>query len=93
MAPANKASCCELRRQLAEQFAIAARLYAEAVVLVTRDPQVMEGDYQRLCKEVMRAQARAESAGLAFEEHVSLHQCGEPHADTLARLTTRGNGR
>jgi hypothetical protein len=31
-------TCCTIRREMAEHFATAARLYAEAVVLFTRKP-------------------------------------------------------
>lgn len=70
---------CKVRRQLAEEFARAARLYAEAVVQLTRDPATMPGDgYQRLCATVDQAHERSEQADRAFQEHVASHGCGGP---------------
>jgi hypothetical protein len=73
------------RRQLAEQFAIAARLYADSVALLTRDNGMMPSDkdngmmpsdkYHRLRKAAEEAQRRAELAGKSFEEHVDSHRC------------------
>jgi len=81
MVPVGKNSCCEIRRQLAEQFAINARLFAEAVVILTRDPAVMvPGEYERLCAAAAQAQTRAESAGSRFREHIVSHGCGRPPA-------------
>jgi hypothetical protein len=67
--------CCELRRQLAERFATAARLYAETVVLFTRYPTNSQHDYNRLLAATEKAQERSEAAAVAFEEHVASHQC------------------
>jgi hypothetical protein len=79
-------ACCETRRRLAEQYAISARLFAEAVVLLTRDPAaVPPGLYERLCAAVLEAQVRAELAGVRFEEHVDSHRCGQPDADAPNR--------
>jgi hypothetical protein len=66
--------CCCLRRQLAEQFAINARLYSEAVVRLTRSGQT-SGDYDQLLAATVEAQGRAEVAQIAFEEHVKTHGC------------------
>jgi hypothetical protein len=71
---------CELRRQLAEQFATAARLYAETVVLLTRNPMKSEQDYNRLLEERKMAHNRSEAAAVAFEAHVASHQCGLPQS-------------
>ncbi|MFL6351560.1 MAG: hypothetical protein ACJ74Z_06895 [Bryobacteraceae bacterium] len=65
--------CPERVQQLAEQFATAARLYAEAVVLLTTDPVKSTHDYTQLFNAVDEAQRRVESTGLAFREHVYLH--------------------
>ena len=70
--------CCELRRQLAEQFATAARQYAETVVLLTRNPMKSEQAYNRLLEETRMAHNRSEAAAVAFEGHVASHQCGTP---------------
>jgi hypothetical protein len=73
-----KLFCCEIRRQLAEQFATAARLYAEAVVLCTHEPLWMaSGEHKRLRLSARRAQERAESARCAYEEHLDSHGCDE----------------
>ena len=68
-------SCCELRRQLAEKFATAARLYVDTVVLFTRYPTNSQHDYNRLLAATEKAQERAQAAAVAFEEHVASHQC------------------
>jgi len=73
-------TCCELRRQLAEKFATAARLYAETVVLLTRYPSNPEQDYNRLLAATEKAKNRSEAAAVAFEEHVASHQCGSPQS-------------
>jgi hypothetical protein len=67
-------SCCILRRQLAEAFATAARLHAEAVVLLTRN-SIDPRDYIHLVDLALKAQERAEAAGIAFEEHIRIHKC------------------
>jgi hypothetical protein len=64
-------------RERADQFAIYARLYAEAVVAFTRDPGTMSPEkYSRLKKAVKEAQKRAEMMGVAYEEHLDSHRCG-----------------
>ena len=73
-------TCCELRRQLAEKFATAARLYADTVVLFTRYPTNSQHDYNRLLAATEKAQERAQAAAVAFEEHVASHQCGSPQS-------------
>ena len=73
---ALKPNCCDIRRQLADEFAIAARLFAEAVVLFTRRDDTRSNDeYNRLCTISRRAQQRAEIARIAFEKHVASHGC------------------
>jgi hypothetical protein len=62
------------RRQLSEEFATAARLYAEAVVSLTSDSGASAHDYYRLRDNVQKAKQRADSAGIAFEEHVDLYK-------------------
>jgi hypothetical protein len=74
---AGRAVCCESRRRLAEQFSIAARLYAESVALLTRSGQILPEEYDRLRKGAEEAQRRAEAIGLAFEEHVDSPWCGK----------------
>ena len=72
--PLCSTHACQLRRQLADEFATAARLYAESVVrLVTSG--VSHDDYVRLCERTEEAQNRSEAAFIAFEEHVDLHRC------------------
>jgi hypothetical protein len=65
--------CCEIRRKLAEQFATAARLYAERVVSLASN--ISDVDHARLSKNAHEAQDRSEAAFIAFEEHVRLHGC------------------
>jgi hypothetical protein len=66
---------CSIRQQLAQEFATAARLYAEAVVLVTSLGAMPNHKYTRLRNTVREAHARAEIARVRFEEHVESHRC------------------
>lgn len=69
-------SCCPTRRTLAEQFASAARLYAEsAVKLAILGKSGI--DYIRLRDDTIDAQGRSEVAFRDFIQHVDSHQCGE----------------
>jgi hypothetical protein len=66
--------CCAIRRDLSNEFAICARLYAEAVVTLTSG--VTSGsNFEKLRVAARRAQERAEIARVAFEEHVAGHGC------------------
>jgi hypothetical protein len=64
---------CEARRRLAEKFATAARLYAEAVSALTVYSNTES--YPDLLKRAEEAQQRCESTGAEFKEHVNAHQC------------------
>jgi len=66
---------CWTKRRLAEQFAIAARLYAEAVVLLTCPTGGVPRDYGRLLESVEAARKELEDSGAAFQEHVESHRC------------------
>ena len=67
---------CALRRQLAAKFAICARLYAETVVLLAGDISVMSKEkYQQVRESAEDARRDMESARIAFEEHLQMHQC------------------
>ena len=68
-------TCCELRQKLAVQFAVHARLYAEAVVNLTQIGGMTHEQYYRLREAAQKAQVRAEKASAAFEEHVEWHRC------------------
>jgi hypothetical protein len=58
---------CQTRRELAEKFAIAARLYAEAVVELIREPNAPSRQaYSQLRANLEEAQRRSEAAGRAF---------------------------
>jgi hypothetical protein len=80
--PSTAPRGCEIRRHLADEFATATRLYAEAVVEYTRSARVSQDEYHRLRHAAEAAQRRSEEARIAFEEHVSLHQC---HGRNLGR--------
>jgi hypothetical protein len=67
-------NCCEIRRKFAEEFATAARLYSEMVVVLATSG-ISEQDYRRLCALTEAAQTRSESAFAAYEEHVDTHRC------------------
>ena len=67
-------TCCAVRRDLANKFAMSARVYAEAVVILTSG--VTSGsNYADLRMTARRAQERAEEARVAFEVHVARHGC------------------
>jgi len=67
-------TCCPIRRNLVEQFAIAARLHAEAVVVLSHAvPAVV--DFAESCNAVEQARQECETAGAAFREHVATHGC------------------
>jgi hypothetical protein len=69
------AICCETGRKLGAQFAEAARLYAEAVVVFTSNhANVSWDEYIRLRAAVEEAQRRSEALGIAYEEHVESHR-------------------
>ena len=76
-APRAAVDCCDIRRHLAEQFALAARLYAEAVVSLTiQFMPISSNEYNRLTEAAEEARRRAAATGIAFEEHVDSHGCG-----------------
>jgi hypothetical protein len=62
---------------LAEQFALAAREYSEAVTrLVQHEGPPAHTEYGGLRSKVIEAHDRCESVGLQFEQHVATHSCG-----------------
>jgi hypothetical protein len=68
---------CNDRRRLAEQFALAAREYSEAVArLVLHEGPSSHAEYGTLRSGVIEAQERCVSAGVEFGQHVALHGCG-----------------
>lgn len=76
-------NCCKTGQQLAEQFATAARLYAEVVVLLTSSRKTLsQAEYDRLCRAVEDAQQRSEAMGIAYEEHVASHRRREQATGT-----------
>lgn len=79
---------CEIRRLLAEQFAIAARVYAEAVVDFAMREEMTNLDYERLRKAAADARLRAYAAGLAFEQHIASHHCSSPFTRSEAAPET-----
>jgi hypothetical protein len=86
-----KLICCDIARKLAEQFAEAARLYAETVVVLTsHHANVPWNEYIRLHAAVEEAQKRSEALGIAYEEHVESHRRkGETFSRTEPSETTR----
>jgi hypothetical protein len=70
-----KVISCETRRKLAEEFAIAARMYADTVALLTRGGTTPGEKYDQLRRAAEEARQRAETARILFEEHVDLHRC------------------
>jgi len=65
---------CTTRRDLGEQFAIAARLHAEAVVVLTGVVPLVAG-FEESCGAVEQARQQCEAAGTAFRQHVTTHAC------------------
>jgi|SRR5215831_18110811 len=68
-------SYCAIRRKLAEEFAIAARLYAESAIRLASGKSAV--DYACLRDQTIEAHGRSETAFRGFNEHVASHQCGE----------------
>jgi hypothetical protein len=67
---------CQTRNRLADEFAIAARLYYEAVVALTFDhPPISMGAYLRLRAGAADARRYADARRIAFEKHVDSHLC------------------
>ena len=71
---------------MANEFAIAARLYAETVVALARSG-ISRDEYVRLCKITEAAHKRSEAACVAFEEHVDGHRCFEGSPPILSIIT------
>jgi hypothetical protein len=69
---------CEIERRLAEQFATAARQYAEAVVALTVQIALSQSEYSRLRDATRTARQQVHSIGARYEEHVESHRCAEP---------------
>jgi hypothetical protein len=70
-------TCCNDRRRFAEQFALAAREYSEAVArLVQHEGPPARAEYDALRSVVIEAQERCERAGGEFEQHLTKHGCG-----------------
>jgi hypothetical protein len=70
-------------RQLSADFATAARLYAEAVVQITRTPIAPSGSvYEQLRKAVEDTRKQADVAALAFYRHIDSHQLGVSRSET-----------
>ncbi len=68
---------CKDRRRFAEQFALAAREYSEAVTrLVQHEGPPAQAEYDALRSNVIEAHDRSESAGVEFVQHVAAHGCG-----------------
>jgi len=67
---------CNDRRRFAEQFALAAREYSEAVArLVQHEGPPSLAEYNALRSIVIEAQERCGRAGVQFEQHVVTHGC------------------
>ena len=67
---------CNDRRKLAEQFAIAAREYSEAVArLVVHEGPPTHAEFRKLRSVLIEAQERCVSVGVEFEQHVAMHGC------------------
>lgn len=74
---------CELRRRLADEFSIAARLYAEIVVRLTTS-HASEAGYVHLQRMTREAQQRSQDAFIAFEQHLESHRCFDGLISTTA---------
>ena len=81
-------SACNVKRTLAEKFAVAVRLYAEsAVCLAISGKSGM--DFIRLSKQTIEAQSLSEAAFRAFMEHVASHQCAGTTQDGAGSLNAK----
>jgi hypothetical protein len=70
-------SSCKVHRKLAEQFALAAREYSEAVArLVLHEGPPSDAEYSALRCVVIKTHECCERDGVEFEQHVALHGCG-----------------
>ena len=76
---------CIVGRQLADQFAISARLYAEAVVNLTTMGTSPE-EYVRLFQNASDTQGRSKAAFIAFDQHMRLHHCRDSARSSRERL-------
>jgi len=76
LGPLQSNQCCDIRRKLAEEFSVHARLFSEAVVQLTSYTVLAPERYAKLREAVEKAQTRAEQASVQFEEHVERHRCG-----------------
>jgi hypothetical protein len=74
--------CCHVRRNLAQEFSIAARLYAEAAVNAATLGTSKES-HAHLCELAREAQDKSEAAFCAFEKHVDSHRCLRSFPDVL----------
>ena len=81
--------CCEVRRPLAETFAIAARLYAEIAVNLAVSG-ISHEDYICLCGRAEEARERSQTACAACQEHVDWHRCLD--ANSAGQNITAGVG-
>ena len=67
---------CRSRDHLANEFAIATRVYYEAVITITRNHvPISASNYGRLRETATEARRRAEAMTIAFEEHIDSHRC------------------
>jgi hypothetical protein len=67
-----RASACQKRRELAEQFATSTRLYSETVAMLTQSAaEKVEG----LLRDSAQARTQMEDARVAFEGHIREHGC------------------
>jgi hypothetical protein len=70
-------SCCKVHRKLAEQFALAAREYSEAVArLVLHEGPPSDAEYGALRSVVIKTHECCEIAGVEFEQHFAAHGSG-----------------
>jgi len=67
---------CDIRRKLADDFSVHARLYSEAVVVLTTLQSLTPDAYAKLREAAEKAQERAQEASVKFEEHIEKHRCG-----------------
>jgi hypothetical protein len=68
--------CCTARHKLADECATTARLYSEAIALLTQSPlRISESEYIDLRERAHEAHRRSEQMFVAFEEHLDQHKC------------------
>jgi hypothetical protein len=67
---------CKDRRKLAEEYAIATRVYSDAVARLAQHSGISsEEEYHSLRMIMVEARNQSENAAMEFERHLAKHCC------------------